>query len=465
MTEEKVKMTQPQENKMGVMPINKLLISMSLPIMISMLVQAMYNIVDSVFVGRLSEAALTAVSMAFPIQSLMIAFGTGTAVGINAYLSRNLGERNFAQADAAAINGIFLAFLSYIAFAVFGLFGSRFFFASQIQDEVIVRYGTDYLTICTMVSIGLFMQMTLERILQSTGKTIYTMITQGTGAIINIIFDPIMIFGLFGFPRMEVAGAAAATVLGQCVAAVMALIFNLKKNDELHFRFRKFRPSGYIIRQIYKVGIPSIIMQAVVSLMTLLMNGILLMFSSTAVSVFGVYFKLQSFVFMPVFGLNNGMIPIVAYNFGARKKKRIIDTIRLSVVIAVGIMAVGFAVFQIFPEALIRMFNSSPDMISMGVPALRRISLCFIFAGAAIVISSVFQALGNGFYSLLISLIRQIFVIVPVAYLFAVTIGLDAVWFAFPIAEIVSAALCVVLLIRTYRKQLKNIPDSVPESV
>ena len=246
---------------------------------------------------RLSEAALTAVSMAFPIQSLMIAFGTGTAVGINAYLSRNLGERNFAQADAAAINGIFLAFLSYIAFAVFGLFGSRFFFASQIQDEVIVRYGTDYLTICTMVSIGLFMQMTLERILQSTGKTIYTMITQGTGAIINIIFDPIMIFGLFGFPRMEVAGAAAATVLGQCVAAVMALIFNLKKNDELHFRFRKFRPSGYIIRQIYKVGIPSIIMQAVVSLMTLLMNGILLMFSSTAVSVFGVYFKLQSFVF------------------------------------------------------------------------------------------------------------------------------------------------------------------------
>ncbi|QNM06910.1 MATE family efflux transporter [Qiania dongpingensis] len=458
-------MTQPQENKMGVMPINKLLISMSLPIMISMLVQAMYNIVDSVFVGRLSEAALTAVSMAFPIQSLMIAFGTGTAVGINAYLSRNLGERNFAQADAAAINGIFLAFLSYIAFAVFGLFGSRFFFASQIQDEVIVRYGTDYLTICTMVSIGLFMQMTLERILQSTGKTIYTMITQGTGAIINIIFDPIMIFGLFGFPRMEVAGAAAATVLGQCVAAVMALIFNLKKNDELHFRFRKFRPSGYIIRQIYKVGIPSIIMQAVVSLMTLLMNGILLMFSSTAVSVFGVYFKLQSFVFMPVFGLNNGMIPIVAYNFGARKKKRIIDTIRLSVVIAVGIMAVGFAVFQIFPEALIRMFNSSPDMISMGVPALRRISLCFIFAGAAIVISSVFQALGNGFYSLLISLIRQIFVIVPVAYLFAVTIGLDAVWFAFPIAEIVSAALCVVLLIRTYRKQLKNIPDSVPESV
>ncbi len=465
MTEEKTQKTQPQENKMGVMPVNKLLVSMSLPIMISMLVQAMYNIVDSVFVGRLSEAALTAVSMAFPIQSLMIAFGTGTAVGINAYLSRNLGERNFAQADAAAINGIFLAFLSYIAFAVFGLFGSRFFFASQIQDEVIVRYGTDYLTICTMVSIGLFMQMTLERILQSTGKTIYTMITQGTGAIINIIFDPIMIFGLFGFPRMEVAGAAAATVLGQCVAAVMALIFNLKKNDELHFHFRKFRPSGFIIRQIYKVGIPSIIMQAVVSLMTLLMNGILLMFSSTAVSVFGVYFKLQSFVFMPVFGLNNGMIPIVAYNFGARKKKRIIDTIKLSVVIAVGIMAVGFAVFQIFPEALIRMFNSSPDMISMGVPALRRISLCFVFAGAAIVISSVFQALGNGFYSLLISLIRQIFVIVPVAYLFAVSIGLDAVWFAFPIAEIVSAALCVVLLIRTYRKQLKNIPDSVPESV
>ncbi|MCI8551132.1 MAG: MATE family efflux transporter [Lachnospiraceae bacterium] len=457
MTEEK--MTAPQENKMGTMPINKLLISMSLPIMISMLVQAMYNVVDSVFVGRLSEHALTAVSMAFPIQSLMIALGSGTAVGINAYLSRSLGEKNFAQADAAALNGIFLAFLSYLAFALFGVFGSHLYFASQIDIPEIVNYGTDYLSICTIVSIGIFMQLTMERLLQSTGKTIYTMITQGTGAIINIIFDPILIFGYFGFPRMEVAGAAAATVLGQCVAASMAFIFNLTKNKELHFNFRKFRPSLYVIGQIYKVGIPSIIMQSIVSVMTFLLNKILLMFSSTAVSVLGVYFKLQSFIFMPVFGLNNGMIPIVAYNYGARKKKRIIDTAKLSVLIAVGIMLVGLLIFQVIPATLIRMFNDSPDMIAIGVPALRIISISFIFAGAGIVSSSVFQALGNGLYSLIMSVVRQIVFIVPIAYLFAVTLGLNAVWFSFPIAEISSILLAVYFLKKTYDRQLKELPD------
>lgn len=457
MTEEK--MTSQTENKMGVMPINKLLISMSLPIMISMLVQAMYNVVDSVFVGRVSEHALTAVSMAFPIQSLMIALGSGTAVGINAYLSRNLGEKNFEQADAAALNGIFLAFLSYAAFALFGLFGSHMYFASQIDIPEIIDYGTDYLSICTVVSIGIFMQMTLERLLQSTGKTLYTMITQGTGAIINIIFDPILIFGYFGFPRMEVAGAAAATVAGQCVAALLALLFNLKKNKELHFNFRKFRPSLPVIGQIYKVGIPSIIMQSIVSVMTFLMNKILLLFSSTAVSVFGVYFKLQSFIFMPVFGLNNGMIPIVAYNYGARKKKRITDTIRLSVIIAVAIMLAGLLIFQLIPATLIRMFNDSPDMLAIGVPALRIISLSFTFAGAGIVCSAVFQALGNAFYSLIMSVVRQIVFIVPVAYLFAVTLGLNAVWFSFPIAEISSILLAVFFLKKTYDRQLKELPN------
>ena len=457
MTEEK--MTAQKENKMGIMPINKLLVSMSLPIMISMLVQAMYNVVDSVFVGRVSEHALTAVSMAFPVQSLMIALGSGTAVGINAYLSRSLGEKNFEQANAAALNGIFLAFLSYVAFALFGLFGSHLYFASQIDIPEIINYGTDYLSICTITSIGIFMQLILERILQSTGKTIYTMITQGTGAIINIIFDPILIFGYFGFPRMEVAGAAIATVAGQCVAAVMALIFNLKKNKELQFQFRKFRPSLYVIGQIYKVGIPSIIMQSIVSVMTFLLNKILLMFSSTAVSVLGVYFKLQSFIFMPVFGLNNGMIPIVAYNYGAKKRKRIIATIKLSVAIAVGIMLVGLLIFQIMPAALIRMFNDSPDMISIGVPALRIISMSFIFAGAGIISSSVFQALGNGLYSLIMSVVRQIVFIVPVAYLFAITIGLDAVWFSFPIAEISSILLAVFFLKKTYDRQLKNLPE------
>ena len=457
MTEEK--MTAQKENKMGIMPINKLLVSMSLPIMISMLVQALYNVVDSVFVGRVSEHALTAVSMAFPVQSLMIALGSGTAVGINAYLSRSLGEKNFEQANAAALNGIFLAFLSYVAFALFGLFGSHLYFASQIDIPEIVDYGTDYLSICTITSIGIFMQLILERILQSTGKTLYTMITQGTGAIINIIFDPILIFGYFGFPRMEVAGAAIATVAGQCVAAVMALIFNLKKNKELQFRFRGFRPSLYVIGQIYKVGIPSIIMQSIVSVMTFLLNKILLMFSSTAVSVLGVYFKLQSFIFMPVFGLNNGMIPIVAYNYGAKKRKRIIATIKLSVAIAVGIMLVGLAIFQIMPATLIRMFNDSPDMIAIGVPALRIISISFIFAGAGIISSSVFQALGNGLYSLIMSVVRQIVFIVPVAYLFAVTLGLDAVWFSFPIAEISSILLAVFFLKKTYDRQLKSLPE------
>ncbi len=457
MTEEK--MTAQKENKMGIMPINKLLVSMSLPIMISMLVQAMYNVVDSVFVGRVSEHALTAVSMAFPVQSLMIALGSGTAVGVNAYLSRSLGEKNFEQANSAALNGIFLAFLSYLAFALFGLFGSHLYFASQIDIPEIVDYGTDYLSICTIVSIGIFMQLILERLLQSTGKTIYTMITQGTGAIINIIFDPILIFGYFGFPRMEAAGAAIATVAGQCVAATMALIFNLKKNKELRFSFRKFRPSLHVIGQIYKVGVPSIIMQSIVSVMTFLLNKILLMFSSTAVSVLGVYFKLQSFIFMPIFGLNNGMIPIVAYNYGAKKRKRIIATIKLSVAIAVGIMLVGLAIFQIMPATLIRMFNDSPDMISIGVPALRIISVSFVFAGAGIISSSVFQALGNGLYSLIMSVVRQIVFIVPVAYLFAVTLGLDAVWFAFPIAEISSILLAVFFLKKTYDKQLKTLPE------
>ncbi len=457
MTEEK--MTAQKENKMGIMPINKLLVSMSLPIMISMLVQAMYNVVDSVFVGRVSEHALTAVSMAFPVQSLMIALGSGTAVGVNAYLSRSLGEKNFEQANSAALNGIFLAFLSYLAFALFGLFGSHLYFASQIDIPEIVDYGTDYLSICTIVSIGIFMQLILERLLQSTGKTIYTMITQGTGAIINIIFDPILIFGYFGFPRMEAAGAAIATVAGQCVAATMALIFNLKKNKELRFSFRKFRPSLHVIGQIYKVGVPSIIMQSIVSVMTFLLNKILLMFSSTAVSVLGVYFKLQSFIFMPIFGLNNGMIPIVAYNYGAKKRKRIIATIKLSIAIATGIMLVGLAIFQIMPATLIRMFNDSPDMISIGVPALRIISVSFVFAGAGIISSSVFQALGNGLYSLIMSVVRQIVFIVPVAYLFAVTLGLDAVWFAFPIAEISSILLAVFFLKKTYDKQLKTLPE------
>lgn len=444
----------PAENKMGTMPINRLLISMSLPMIISMLVQAMYNIIDSVFVAQIGEEALAAVSMAFPIQNLMIAVSVGTCVGINALLSRSLGEGKPKDAQLTAVNGIFLAFLGALAFALFGLFGSRMYFQSQTSDPLIVEYGVQYLQICTVLSIGLFMEMTLERILQSTGRTIYNMYSQGVGAITNIVLDPIMIFGLLGFPALGIRGAALATVTGQILAAFLSLCFNLKKNEDVSIDMRGFKPNGRIIRIIYEVGIPSIIMQSIASVMTYGMNLILISFSATAVTVFGVYFKLQSFIFMPIFGLNNGMIPIVAYNYGARNKKRIMDTARLSIFIAVGIMLVGIVIFQVFPAQLLMMFNASEHMLEVGVPALRLISLSFIFAGYSIIVSSVFQALGNGIYSLIISVARQLLCILPVAYTFARIFGLHAVWFSFPLAEIVSVVLSSILFKRIYDRKI-----------
>lgn len=451
-----------KENKMGTMPVPRLLITMSLPIMISMLVQALYNIVDSMFVAKLSEDALTAVSLVFPIQNLMIAVAAGTGVGINALLSRNLGEKNFAGANNAAKNGIFLAIMSSIVFAAGGIFGSHLFFRIQTDNPVILKYGTQYMTIICVLSIGVFMQITFERLLQSTGKTIYTMITQGTGAIINIILDPILIFGLLGFPRMEVAGAATATVIGQMVAVIMSFFFNSRKNKEINVNMRGFRPHRKTIGIIYQVGIPSIIMQAIGSVMTFGMNKILLMFSSTAAAVFGVYFKLQSFIFMPVFGLNNGMIPIIAYNYGAKNKKRITQTIKLSILIAVVIMVIGFLIFQIYPETLLRqLFDASDNMISIGVPALKIISLSFLFAGYCIIVGSVFQALGNGMYSLIVSAARQLIVILPAAYIFAKFFGLHMVWWAIPIAEIVSLTLSTLLLERIYRLKIKPIGTSL----
>ncbi len=439
---------QTKENKMGTMPVPRLLISMSLPMMLSMLVQALYNIVDSIFVAQINENALTAVSLAFPVQSLMIAISAGTGVGINALLSRNLGEKKFDEANRAARNGIFLAFVSFGLMAVLGLTVSHTFFRLQTQDEQIVTYGTQYLTIISILSIGVFMQMTLERLLQSTGKTIYTMITQGTGAIINIIMDPILIFGLFGLPRLEVAGAAIATVTGQIVAVALSLYFNCTKNKELNLNMKGFRPDGKIIATIYQVGVPSIIMQSIGSVMVFGMNKILLMFSSTAAAVFGVYFKLQSFIFMPVFGLNNGMIPIIAYNYGARNKKRIVSTMKLSIGLAVGIMLVGLAIFQIFPAQLLRFFDASEHMLEIGIPALRIISLSFIFAGYCIIVGSVFQALGNGVYSLIVSAARQLLVILPAAYLFAMISGLSMVWWSIPLAEIMSVVLSTLLFRR-----------------
>ena len=444
-----------QENKMGVMPVNRLILTMSLPMILSMLVQALYNIVDSMFVSRLSENALTAVSLAFPAQNLMIAVATGTGVGVNAALSRSLGERNFDRANKIADHAVFLAIASYAVFAVLGLFFSRQFFLWQTDIEEIVDQGTDYLRICTLFSFGLFLEIACERLLQSTGKTIYSMYTQGLGAIINIIFDPIMIFGLFGFPKMGVAGAAAATVFGQILAAVLGIFLNKTRNQEIHVSFRGFRPNSEIIRHIYSVGIPSIIMSSIGSVMTFGMNKILIGFTSTATAVFGVYFKLQSFVFMPVFGLNNGTVPIIAYNYGAAKPDRILKTLKLAICYAVGIMLIGFAVFQLLPDKLLLIFEASENMLNIGIPALRIISVSFLFAGYCIVCSSMFQALGHGLLSLLVSVFRQLLVLLPSAFLLSKIGGLDLVWYSFPIAEICSIFFSTYFLRHVYKKEIE----------
>lgn len=444
------------ENKMGTMPVNKLLVSMSLPMIASMLVQALYNIVDSIFVAQIGENALTAVSLAFPVQSLMIAVSAGTCVGINALLSRCLGERRPQEANLAASNGVFLAVMSFLAFAVLGIAGSRLFFASQTDNQEIIEYGTSYLTICLACSFGLFLEMTVERIMQSTGRTIYSMVTQGTGAIVNIILDPILIFGLFGAPKLGIQGAAIATVAGQIIAMLLAILLNHKKNPDVTVTVRGFRPNGRTIRKIYEVGIPSIVMQAIISVMTFGMNRILILFSETAVSVLGIYFKLQSFIFMPIFGLNNGMIPIIAYNYGARNRKRIMDTIKLSTVIAVSIMLIGLVLFQLFSAEFLKMFNASDHMLEVGVPALRIISTSFLFAGYCIIISSVFQALGNGVYSLITAVARQLLCILPSAYLFARFFGLNYVWLSFPLAEIISVILTTILFRRIYLLKIRS---------
>lgn len=448
-----------QENKMGTLPIPKLLITMSLPMILSMLVQALYNIVDSMFVAQLNEAALTAVSLAFPIQNLMIAVASGTGVGINALLSKSLGEKKFEQANTIARSGIFLAILSAIVFAVLGLFFSRLFFEMQTQDLQIIEYGEQYLSVITVVSFGVFIQIVFERLLQSTGKTIFNMITQGVGAITNIILDPIMIFGLFGFPKMGVTGAAVATVCGQILAAVLGIVLNHKYNREIHVSLKGFRPDPETIRSIYKIGVPSIIMQSIGSATTFSMNKILLGFNSTAATVFGVYFKLQSFIFMPLFGLTNGMIPIIAYNYGARSKKRILHTLRLGIAISIGIMGIGTIIFQFFPKTLLGLFDASDYMLSIGEPALRTISWCFVLAGYSIICSCVFQALGNGVYSMLISIARQLVIIIPVAYLFARLFGLDMVWWSYPIAELISVILSSFFLSHILRQKLSDMTE------
>lgn len=447
-----------KENKMGVMPVGKLLFTMSLPIMISMLVQALYNVVDSMFVARVSENALTALSIAFPIQNLMIAVSVGLGVGLNAVVSRALGAKDTKGVNRAATNGIMLMFICGLLFMLGGATLVRPYFEMQTDIEEIVTSGIDYTSIVMRGSMVVFMQILFERLLQSTGRTMLTMFSQGIGAIINIIFDPIFIFGYFGFPKMGVAGAAYATVLGQWIAALLGLILNIRMNPEVSINMKGFRPHGATIRLILSIGIPSVVMQSIGSVMTFLMNQILIAFSSTAVAVFGVYFKLQSFVFMPVFGLTNGTVPIVAYNFGARKGDRMKKTIQYSVYAAIVIMICGALIFQSIPDKLLMLFDASDEMLRVGVPALRIISLSFPLAGFGIGAGAVFQALGFSVYSMIISLIRQLVVLIPCAYLIGMLTGdVTGVWWAFVVAEVVSLTVSALYLRRVNRDVIQTL--------
>lgn len=444
--------TAPGENKMGVQPVGRLLAGMAIPMMISMLVQALYNVVDSVFVSRISENAFNAVGLAFPLQNLMIAVGAGTAVGINALLSRSLGEKKQDMADRAAGTGIFLSLCSAVVFALIGIFLSRPFFMAQAKTvPEIVEMGTSYTRICLGLSVGLFCQFCFERLLQSTGRTMLSMVTQLIGAVINIILDPVFIFGLCGMPKMGVTGAAVATVLGQFVGALLAILLNLKYNPEIRIRLRLIRWDKPVVREIYRVGVPSIVMQSIGSVMTFGMNKILFVFTPTATAVFGAYFKIQSFIFMPVFGLNNGMLPIISYNYGAARMDRVKRTVRLTICTAVCIMTVGFAVFQLAPATLLTLFDASAEMTAIGVPALRIISISFLLAGFCIIAGSVCQAIGNPLYSMMVSICRQLVVLLPAAWLLAQSGRLELVWWSFPIAEIASFTLSAIFLRRTMR--------------
>lgn len=442
---------------MGTAPVPSLLIKMALPMMLSMLMLAVYNIVDSIFVSRISENALTAVSLVYPFQMLFTSVAVGTAVGVNSLIARRLGEKRQQAADEAAVTGQFLALLSGVFFMlVYGLF-PRTLLSFFADDPEILDYATTYLRICGGFSGCVFLSVMSEKILQATGNTVRSMMVQLLGAIFNIVFDPILIFGLFGFPAMGVAGAAVATVAGQFASMVLSFIYMRRKDNLVTLKVRGFRPKKQVIGEIYKVGLPSIVMQAIGSVTTFALNKILYLFTPTAVSVLGVYFKLQSFVFMPVFGLNSGAMPIMGYNYGARNKKRLMDALKCGVVYAFSIMMLGLLVFQLFPEQLLMMFDASENMIEIGVPALRTISICFPFAAIGIMLGSLFQAVGQGIYSMFNSLCRQLFALIPLAYLLAMTVGLNAVWAAFPLAESVALTLCIIFLRRTYMRYIKHL--------
>lgn len=448
-----------QENKMGYMPMGKLVFSMALPMIISMLVQACYNVIDSIYISRFSEEALAAVSYAFPAQNLMIGFATGVGVGVNSLLSRFLGEKSYDHANRVAGNGFLLVCGSYLLFLLFGLFGARWFIAFQTETESIIQYGTDYLQVCCCWSFGVFGGILFERYMQATGRTLLTMYTQGIGALCNIILDPIFIFGYFGLPALGAKGAAIATVIGQIISCILAVLLNWKKNPDVQLTRAAFVPDRSIIGRIIEIGVPSILMMAVGSVMTTCMNKILHQFSDLAVSVFGVYFKLQSFVFMPVFGLNNGVIPIIAFNYGARHRKRMMSAVKIGILTATGFMMLGLLIMQVFPAQALSLFDASEEMLAIGIPALRIISISYIFAGACIAISSVFQALGHGTYSTIVSVARQLVILLPAAYLLSRTGKLNMVWLSFPIAEIMSITVTLLLFRYLYQSTIREIPD------
>ena len=451
---------QTKENKMGVMPVGRLLVNMSLPMMASMLVMALYNIVDSMFVARVSENALTALSMAFPVQNLMIALSAGLGVGLNAVLSRALGAKDAKSVSKAASNGLFLMLLCAAAFMLLGGTCSRLYFEAQTDIIEIVEGGVMYTSIVTVGCLGLFMQILFERLLQSTGRTVLTMYSQLVGTVINIVLDPILIFGLLGMPRMGVAGAALATILGQWISACVGLTMCLRRNPEVKLTLKGFRPEGAMLRRILAIGVPSVIMQSIGSVMTFMMNQILIAFSSTAVAVFGVYFKLQSFVFMPIFGMNNGTVPIVAYNYGARRPERMTKAIRYSITAAIVIMLCGTVLFHAATRQLLGIFDASEEMLRIGIPALRIISLSFPIAGFCIGVGTVFQAVGYSIYSMIVSLVRQLFVLIPCAYVIGrVTGDVTDVWYAFVIAEMISLVLSSFFFRKVYKDVIKPLFD------
>lgn len=447
-------MSEVKENKMGTMPIGKLIANMALPMIASMLVQALYNIVDSIYISRISESAVTSLSLAFPVQNMMIAFASGVAVGVNALLSKSLGEKNRKMANKAAGNGITLLLIAMIILVLFGIFGAHPYFAMQSDVPETVNGGTVYVRIICILCMGCFMQMLFERLLQSTGRTFYSMITQATGAIINIILDPIFIFGYFGMPKMGIAGAAVATVIGQWIAAALALWFNIKKNPDIKLSVTDLPLSGEAAKRILTVGVPTMIMMAIGSVMNFGMNQILQGFSETATGVFGIYYKVQSFFFMPVFGLNGATISIVAFNYGARNKGRMMKAIRLACISAFGIMTLGLLAFQFAPDVILGIFNPTEEFLRVGCSALRIISFHFPIAAFCIVIGGVFQALGNGLYSTVVSLGRQLFVLLPAAYLLSLTGEVNMVWWAFVIAEFASLMLTTFFFIRIYKNRI-----------